>query len=149
MGAITTAQAALLMKFDSSDVAPMRIVGSPNVAAAARTSSPRWSSHVPTPRAMKAAAKVAAANQAKIDAQLKIDEEGLIQQKILESQDDELRRSRLIAQALLVGRITDYVDDPQYGGFITFDVLMPDKVTCFALHRNARVVTDFLAQSCQ
>ena len=74
------------------------------------------------------AAKVAAANQAKIDAQLKIDEEGLIQQKILESQDDELRRSRLIAEALLAGRITDYVDDPQYGGFITFDVLMPEQV---------------------
>ena len=67
-------------------------------------------------------------NQADLDARLKRDEEGLIAQKMLEKGDDELRRARLISQALLVGRVTDYVDDPQYGGFITMEVLMPEQV---------------------
>ena len=47
---------------------------------------------------------------------------------MLESKDDELRRARLISQALLVGKVTDYVDDPQYGGFITLEVMMPEQV---------------------
>lgn len=67
-------------------------------------------------------------NQADLDAQLRRDEEGLIAQKMLESNDDELRRARLISQALLVGRITDYAEDPTYGGFITFEVMMPEQV---------------------
>lgn len=69
-----------------------------------------------------------AANQADLDAKLQRDEQGLIEQKMLESKDDELRRARLISQALLVGRVTDYVDDPQYGGFITMEVLMPEQL---------------------
>lgn len=69
-----------------------------------------------------------AANQEDLDAKLQRDEQGLIEQKILESKDDELRRARLISQALLVGRVTDYVDDPQYGGFITMEVLLPEQL---------------------
>ncbi|RYD39315.1 MAG: hypothetical protein EOP83_36990 [Verrucomicrobiaceae bacterium] len=56
------------------------------------------------------------------------DEEGLVEQRKLESGDTELRRARMISEALLIGKVTEYVEDPQYGGFITFDVLMPEQV---------------------
>ena len=34
----------------------------------------------------------------------------------------------MISQALLIGRVKEYVEDAQYGGFVTLDVLMPDQV---------------------
>ena len=56
------------------------------------------------------------------------DEEGLIAQRGLEGNDGELRRARMISEALLIGRIKEYVEDAQMGGFVTFDVLMPEQV---------------------
>lgn len=56
------------------------------------------------------------------------DEEGLIAQRGLESGDSELRRARMISDALLIGRVKEYVEDAQYGGFVTFEVLMPEQV---------------------
>lgn len=65
---------------------------------------------------------------AKRDKKVDQDEEGLIEQRKLEGSDTELRRARMISEALLIGKVTEYVEDPQYGGFITFDVLMADQV---------------------
>lgn len=73
------------------------------------------------------------------DSKLAQDEEGLLNQIDLERGDNELRRARLIANALLIGRVTEYVKDAEYGGFITLDVLMPDQVvenTILAIRRN-------------
>lgn len=56
------------------------------------------------------------------------DEEGLLAQRGLEGKDSELRRARMISDALLVGRIKEYVEDAQYGGFVTFDVLLPEQI---------------------
>jgi hypothetical protein len=64
----------------------------------------------------------------KRDKKVAQDEEGLIEQRKLEGGDSELRRARMISEALLIGRVKEYVEDAQYGGFITFDVLMPDQV---------------------
>ena len=86
------------------------------------------------------AAQDAALTQADLDAKLRQQEEGLIEQMKLEGKDEELRRARLISQALLVGRVSDYVDDPQYGGFITIDVLMPEQVqvgSILGIRRNS------------
>ena len=46
----------------------------------------------------------------------------------LESKDGELRRARMIGEALLIGRVKEYVEDAQYGGFVTFEVLLPEQV---------------------
>ena len=57
----------------------------------------------------------------------------------LESKDSELRRARMISDALLIGRIKEYVEDAQYGGFVTFEVLMPEQVQAgvtVAIRRN-------------
>jgi hypothetical protein len=62
------------------------------------------------------------------DKKIAQDEEGLLAQRKLESGDSELRRARMISDALLIGRIKEYVEDAQYGGFVTFEVLMPEQV---------------------
>lgn len=46
----------------------------------------------------------------------------------LESGDSELRRARMISEALLIGRVKEFVEDAEMGGFVTFDVLMPEQV---------------------
>ena len=56
------------------------------------------------------------------------DEAGLIGQRDLEKNDGELRRARLIADSLLMGRVKEYAEDPQFGSFVTFEILMPDSV---------------------
>lgn len=80
------------------------------------------------------------------DAKLKIDEEGLIAQKLLESKDSELKRARMISQALLIGKVKEYVSDPKYGDFITVDVLMPDQAhvgAILGIRRNTGILGQF------
>ncbi|MEI6176695.1 MAG: hypothetical protein WCS43_07380 [Verrucomicrobiota bacterium] len=77
--------------------------------------------------------------KAKRDKQLAIDEEGLIARTKLESTDKELGSARMIADALLIGRVKEYIEDAQFGGFITFEVLMKEQVqvgTVLAIRRN-------------
>lgn len=90
----------------------------------------------------------AAEDANKTSKQLGIEEEGLIEQRKLEGSDTELRRARLIAQALLVGRITEYVEDAEFGGFITFQVLAPQGVsmdpgTTIAIRRKTGILNQY------
>jgi hypothetical protein len=62
------------------------------------------------------------------DAKIAQDEEGLLSQRDLEKGDTELKRARMIGQALLIGRVVEYVEDAQLGSFITFEILMPEQV---------------------
>ena len=62
------------------------------------------------------------------DAKVAQDEEGLLGQRDLENADTELKRARMIGQALLIGRVKEYVEDAEFGGFITFDIMMPEQV---------------------
>lgn len=71
------------------------------------------------------------------------DEEGLLSQRDLEKGDNELRRARMISEALLIGRVQEYVEDAQYGGFITFQILMPEQVqpgTILAIRRKTGIL---------
>ncbi len=61
------------------------------------------------------------------------DEEGLSGQRDVEGRDVELRRARMIAQSLLIGRILEYVESPQGGDFVTFEVLLPEQVQVGAI----------------
>ncbi len=100
--------------------------------------------------AMKAQVEANKAALAKIeeekaarDAKIEQDEEGLLGQRDLEKGDAELRRARLIAEALLMGRVKEYVEDAQYGGFITFDIAMPEQVqvgTILAIRRKTGIL---------
>jgi len=91
----------------------------------------------------KAAIQKLEEEKAKRDAKLADAEEGLGDQRKLENSDTELKRARMISQALLMGRVKEYVEDAQYGGFVTFDVLMPDQVqtgTVLAIRRKTGIL---------
>lgn len=68
------------------------------------------------------------AEKALRDANVADAEELEMDRRKLESGDSELRRARMISQALLIGRVQEYVEDSEMGGFVTFEVLMPDQV---------------------
>jgi hypothetical protein len=62
------------------------------------------------------------------------------------SRESRQRRERLISQALLMGRVKEYVKDPQLGSFITFDVIMPELVqagTVLGVRRRAGILAEF------
>jgi hypothetical protein len=70
-------------------------------------------------------------------------ENGIVDQRDIEKNDSELRRARMISEALLIGKVKEYVEDAQYGGFITFDVLMPEQVqtgTIVAIRRKTGIL---------
>ncbi len=82
-------------------------------------------------------------DKSKRDAKVAQDEEGLLSQRDLEKGDTELRRARMIGEALLIGRVKEYVEDAQYGGFVTFEVLMPEQVqvgTVLAIRRKTGIL---------
>ncbi|MGD7652682.1 MAG: hypothetical protein ACQCXQ_05670 [Verrucomicrobiales bacterium] len=82
-------------------------------------------------------------NRIERERELEVQEEGLLAQRDLEKSDTELRRARMIAEALLIGRVQEYVEDPQYGGFVTFEVLMPEQVMpgiTLAIRRNTGIL---------
>ena len=66
--------------------------------------------------------------KAERDAKVAQDEEGELATRDLENADTELKRARMISQALLIGKVKEYVEDAEFGGFITFDVMMPEQV---------------------
>lgn len=80
--------------------------------------------------ALKARIAEIEAEKAKAERDAKVmDAENLeLEKRDLEKGDSELRRARLIGEALVMGRIKEYAEDPQFGGFVTFDVLMPENV---------------------
>ncbi len=92
-------------------------------------------------------AEIAALAQGKQDAEKKAstfrDEAGLIGQIELERSDNELRRARLIRDALLIGRITEYVNNTEVGKFAAIEVIMPEHVRVgdvLAIRRNTGIL---------
>lgn len=102
--------------------------------------------------AMKAeiAAKDAALKQieqqktkAERDASTYRDEAGFVGQRELEKSNDELRRARMIKDALLVARVKEFAEDPSVGSFATIEILMPETVqvgTIVAIRRNTGIL---------
>ncbi len=83
------------------------------------------------------------AEKAERDKKVADEEELLIDKRGLESTDSELRRARMIGEALLIGRVQEYVEDPQMGGFVTFEILMPEQVqtgTIVAIRRKTGIL---------
>ncbi|MCU0780697.1 MAG: hypothetical protein MUF04_06290 [Akkermansiaceae bacterium] len=87
----------------------------------------------------KLAALEAERQSAARDEQLATEEAGFIESRDLESQNERLREERLISQALLVAKVTEFVEDAELGNIITLDILMPEQVnmdTVLAVRRN-------------
>ena len=80
--------------------------------------------------------------KAERDAQVYRDEAGLLGQRKVESADQELKRARMISDALLVARVTGFTED-EFGGFVTIDLLMPELVQpneTLAIRRNTGIL---------
>jgi hypothetical protein len=81
--------------------------------------------------------------KAERDAEVFRDEAGEIGRRELEKADNNLRRSRLIKDALLMGRVMEYSEDAEFGDFVTVDVLMPENIrpgTILAIRRNTGIL---------
>lgn len=70
-------------------------------------------------------------------------EELLLDQKKIEGTDVELRRARMISEALLIGKVAEYIENPEMGGFVTFSIEMPEQVqvgTILAIRRKTGIL---------
>ena len=71
------------------------------------------------------------------------DEAGVIAQRDLEKRDKDLRRARLIKQALLIATVTEFVENPDIGSFAVIKVERPENVqpgTILDIRRNTGVL---------
>lgn len=71
------------------------------------------------------------------------DEAGFIGGRELEKNDNELRRARMIRDALLIGKVSSFVSNPEVGDFITIDIVMSDQVqpgAILAIRRNTGIL---------
>ncbi len=72
------------------------------------------------------------------------DGEALLEdRKLVEGKDPELRRARMIGEALLIGKVAEYIENPEMGGFVTFSIQMPDQVqvgTILAIRRKTGIL---------
>jgi hypothetical protein len=74
-------------------------------------------------------------------ARLQQEEAKLLDQQDIEGSDNQLRRARLIASALLIGKVIEYIEDG--GGFATIQLLMPENVqpgTILAIRRKTGIL---------
>ncbi len=81
--------------------------------------------------------------RAERDAEVYREEAGLAGQREIESSDRDMRRARMIRDALLVARIMEYVDDDEFGGFCTIEILMPENISSgetLAIRRNTGII---------
>jgi len=71
------------------------------------------------------------------------DEAGFIGGRELEKNDNELRRARMIRDALLIGKVSSYIANAEVGNFLTIDVVMPEQVqpgVILAIRRNTGIL---------
>jgi len=92
-------------------------------------------------------AEIAALAEGKDDAEKKADtfrdEAGLAWQQKLEEGDNELRRARMIRDALLIGKVSSFIANPEVGNFVTIEVVMPEHVqsgAILAIRRNTGIL---------
>jgi hypothetical protein len=70
-------------------------------------------------------------------------EQLLLDQREMEKNNSLMREARLVSQALLVAKITEYVEDAQTGNFATIQILMPEQVqvdTILAIRRKTGIL---------
>ena len=86
-----------------------------------------------------------AEDKAKAERDAKVlDQENLeLEKRDLEKGDSELRRPRLIGEALLMGRVKEFVENPETGSFVIFEVVMPENVqegSILAIRRKTGII---------
>lgn len=83
------------------------------------------------------------AEDAKEDAMRAEAEAGLLNQRHAEGHDKTARRIRVINEAMLIATITEWVDDPEFGGFAVLRIERPESVqpgSILAIRRNGGIL---------
>jgi hypothetical protein len=73
------------------------------------------------------------------ESEVKKQEDVLLEVKVLEKTDKELRRARQIKEALLMAKVSEFVNNPNTGSFVTIQLVMPEHVqvdTVLAVRRK-------------
>jgi hypothetical protein len=81
--------------------------------------------------------------KAERNAKVSDNENLLLTQRDLEKKNSLARETRLISQALLVGKVKEFREDAQYGSFVTLEIIMPEQVqqnTVLAIRRNTGIL---------
>jgi hypothetical protein len=81
--------------------------------------------------------------KAERDATVYREEAGAIGQAMLEKGDDDLRRSRLIKNAMTMGRVLQYTEAPDVGDFVVVEILVPENIqpgNVLAIRRNTGIL---------
>ncbi len=81
--------------------------------------------------------------KAERDAETADREAAFVGGRMLESRDKEARRARMISQAMVIARVKEWVEDPQFGGFATIEVIMQENVqpgTILCVRRNTGIL---------
>lgn len=77
------------------------------------------------------------------ESKLSDEEQLLLDQRDMEKKNALMREARLVSQALLVAKITEFVEDAQTGNFATIQILMPEQVqvdTILAIRRKTGIL---------
>ncbi|MBN8457978.1 MAG: hypothetical protein J0M04_09070 [Verrucomicrobia bacterium] len=77
------------------------------------------------------------------ESKLSDEEQLLLDQRDMEKKNSLMREARLVSQALLVAKITEFVEDAQTGNFATIQILMPEQVqvdTILAIRRKTGIL---------
>jgi hypothetical protein len=77
------------------------------------------------------------------DAKLSDAEQLLLDQRQMEENNKQIRDARLISQALLVAKVTEFREDAELGNFATINILMPEQVqvdTILAIRRKTGIL---------
>jgi hypothetical protein len=81
--------------------------------------------------------------KAERDAKLNDNENLLLSGRAAQEQNSLMREARLVSQALLIGKITQFAEDAQVGSFVTIQILMPEQVqqdTILAIRRKTGIL---------
>jgi hypothetical protein len=81
--------------------------------------------------------------RAERDAETAEREAAFVGSKMLEGRDQEARRARMIRDSLVIARIREWIEEPEFGGFATIDIVMPDNVqpgTVLCIRRNTGIL---------
>ena len=91
----------------------------------------------------KLAATQADKEKSERDAKVAKDEAGLIAQRDLEKRDKELRRARMIADAMVMATVKEFVQNDQVGSFAVIEIQRPENVqpgTILAVRRKTGIL---------
>ena len=77
------------------------------------------------------------------DSKVSDSEQLLLDQREMEKKNAQMREARLVSQALLVAKITDFVENAETGNFATIQIVMPEQVqmdTILAIRRKTGIL---------